>query len=346
MRARAVIASIVIMGLPIVSPAQRTGTNPITSGTDAVVSSQGTELQVHVVFSGDHPVREIVHLQLQNASGIPVADGFSNQEGIAVFHSVRVGNYRLRVYGGSIVETTTDNISVYRNEGVAIEYVRVSPRKATDDKGTVPNGMVSTSDINIPEKARKEMDKGMEAFEKGDLSGATDRLNKAIQIYPEYARAWNNLGVVRMRAGDKAGAKTAWEHAVAADDKLAPAFLNLARIAISEKQPAQAEAYLQKAIPSDPNNPSMLILLCTAQAMNGEWTAALETAHKIHSLPDHQHYSDAHRIAAEASLQLNQPQEALAEYAMFLQESPESPHAQQVRDSVIRIQTRMQASGK
>src|SRR6185369_8624380 len=106
MRASVVIALLMIIAIPNHCLAQRTGsTNPITSGSDTVVSAQGTELQVHVVMSGDRPVREIVHLQLQNSSGIPVADGFTNQEGIAVFHSVRVGSYRLRAYGGSIVET-------------------------------------------------------------------------------------------------------------------------------------------------------------------------------------------------------------------------------------------------
>jgi Tfp pilus assembly protein PilF len=309
-----------------------------------VSPTQGAELQIHVVWQNDHPLQESVHLQLQNASGIPVSEAFTSQEGVGLFHSVRAGNYRLRVDGVNIVDTTTENITVYRNEAVHLEYVRVVPRDGRQD-GAGPGGMISASDFNVPDKARKEMDKAKEAMDKGDMVTATQHLDKAIQIYPEYARAWNNLGVIRMKADDRAGAKVAWEHAVAADDKLSAALLNLARIAIADKQPLEAEKLIQKALATEPGNLTALMLMCTAQATNGEWAAALVNARKIHAAPDHQHFADAHRIAAEALLQLHQPSDALSEYQAYLSEYPESPHADEVRETITKIQAHMQARG-
>ena len=327
---------------PAALGAQRS--NPNGSGPNSVTPTQGAELQIHVVWQNDHPIQDVVHLQLQNGSGIPVADSFSNQEGVAVFHSVRTGTYRLHVDGSNIVDTTTDNITIYRNEAIHMEYVRVVSRDARQD-ATSPGGMISTSDFNVPDKARKEMDKATEAMDKGDFTTATQRLEKAIQIYPEYARAWNNLGVIRMKGGDRDGAKAAWERAIATDDKLSQAFLNLARISIGDKQPQEAEKLILKALAPDPGNLTALLLLSTTQALNGEWAEALTTARKVHTAPDHQHFTDAHRIAAEALLQLHQPQEALIEYETYLKEDPANPHADQVRETMTRIQARLQARG-
>jgi tetratricopeptide (TPR) repeat protein len=339
---------LVIVGLmiPILSAslfAQRT--NPNSSGPSSITPSQGSELQIQVVWPNDHPLQEVIQLQLQNGSGVPVADGFTNTEGIAVFHSVRTGTYRLRVSGINIVETTTENITVFRNEAVHMEYVRVARRAGSPDN-TAQGGMVSANDMNVPEKARKEMDTAMGAMQKNDMATATEHLNKAVQIYPQYARAWNNLGVIRMKAGDKVGASAAWELAVAADDKLAPACLNLARIAISDQQLVDAEKLIEKALASDPSNASALFLMATAQAMNGQWADALISARKVHTIVDHRHFADAHRIAAEALMQLDQPQDALAEYDTYLKENPESGHADQVREAMSRLQAHLQVMAK
>jgi tetratricopeptide (TPR) repeat protein len=337
----------VAIGLVSIVPsflsAQRT--NPNSSGPSSITPSQGTELQIHVVWPNDHPLQEVIQLQLQNGSGVPVADGFTNTEGIAVFHSVRTGTYRLRVSGINIVETTTENITVFRNEAVHMEYVRVARRGGSPDN-TAQGGMVSATDMNIPEKARKEMDAAMDAMQKNDMAGATEHLNKAVQIYPQYARAWNNLAVIRMKAGDKTGARAAWELAIAADDKLAPAYLNLARIAISDQQLVDAEKLIEKALASDPSNASALFLMATAQAMNGQWADALVSARKVHNIADHKHFADAHRIAAEALIQLHHPQDALAEYDAYLKENPESAHADQVREAMSRLQADLQVMAK
>jgi len=302
-------------------------------------SNLGSDLEVHVVSQNNRPVHELIQVVLENSAGKQVADAFTNDEGVAMFSAVRPGSYRLRVEGTGISTAKTDVISVYRGEGNHTEYVRVTARNAESSA----QGSVSASELKVPESARKQMDRGVEAIAKGDLSLATQFLEKAIAIYPEYARAWNNLGVVKMRTGDKPGAKAAWERAVAVDDKLSAAHLNLARIAISEKHPTIAEGLIGKALVSEPDDPSALLLMSTAKAMNGEWADALTNARKVRAGSEPKRFADAHRIAGEALVEFGQPENAVDEYEKNLKVYPDSPHAEQIRQQIAKAQSLVQA---
>jgi tetratricopeptide (TPR) repeat protein len=293
------------------------------------VPPQSSQLEVHVITSGNRSAQGIIQVVLENEAGKQVTDAVTNHEGIAVFQSVRPGNYRLRIEGVGIIAARTESVTVSPGEGKHVEYVRVSSK--TD--GTLGRS-VSVADMKIPEEARKEMDMGVEAIEKSELTSATEHLQKAIQLYPEYSRAWNNLGVAKMKAGDKQGARAAWEHAVAADDKLSVAYLNLARIAISEKRPADAEELIRKALITDPEDPWALLLMSTANAMNGQWPEALTNARKVRTESDPKKFAEAHRIAGEALVNLGQPENALLEYATYLRDYPDSPQAEHIRQQI------------
>ncbi|HZP70011.1 MAG TPA: methyltransferase domain-containing protein [Pseudolabrys sp.] len=52
---------------------------------------------------------------------------------------------------------------------------------------------------------------------KGDLAGAADLLQQALELAPGYASAWFALGELREKLGDRAGAIAAFEQARAAD---------------------------------------------------------------------------------------------------------------------------------
>ena len=319
--------------------AQRTGSGGNANTPGAGLSlNQGATLTIRVAWQDDRPVEEVVHLQLLNSSGVPVSDTFTDNTATGRFSGLRQGTYRVHVTGLNIIETTSNNISVYRNDGTQMEVVRVTPRDPSGDRGS-PGGMISAQEFNIPDKARKQMDKGMEFFDKGDMTAAEEWLRKAVETYPKYTRAWNNIGVIHIKANDQAGAIDAWKKAIETNDKFAPPFFNIARAYISDKQPAEAEPYIRRGLAIDPNNVDGLFLLATALGMQHDWQQAVTVAKKIHNY-EHRHYADAHRIAGDALMQLNQYQEALAEYELYLQEDPENPRAAQVRQTMARVQAR------
>jgi len=129
--------------------------------------------------------------------------------------------------------------------------------KQTNVASATPDGPVSMSvaEMNIPDNARKEMEKGMEYFDKNQYKDADKHFQKAVEIYPKYARAWNNIGVIKAKGGDRAGAMDAWKKAIDVDDKFGAAYFNLARVSIANKQPAEAQALIEKGLVVNPADP-------------------------------------------------------------------------------------------
>jgi Tfp pilus assembly protein PilF len=302
---------------------------------------QSADLQVRISWPNERRLEESVHIQLLNAQGIPVQDTFSNRDGMVSFRNVTPGSYRLKLDGSDIKDTSTDAFVIYPQERMHMEWVHVAPKETANNNpipGAAPT--VSASQLNVPPKAKSEMDKGMDAFTKGDLKKADEKLQKAVEIYPKYAMAWNNLGVVRMREKDTDGAKSAWLKCIEADDKFPSGYLNLARVSMMEKNLPEAESYIKKSLITDPNNSEALVLLAKEQLLSGSYDKALVTARKVHTLP--QHLPDAHLVAGEALLHENRDSEAVQEYGLYLKEYPDSPNAAKVRNAMAQIQAKQQ----
>ena len=107
---------------------------------------------------------------------------------------------------------------------------------------------ISIAEMNVPDKARDELQKGMEAFAKGDMEKAQQRLDKAISIYPQYARAYATEGIIAVKAGDRVKAKALFSKAIEVDDTFVPGYLYLARVEFQDKNYTEAESLLRKVM--------------------------------------------------------------------------------------------------
>ena len=197
--------------------------------------------------------------------------------------------------------------------------------------------MVSANDLNVPEKARKEVDKANEAMAMHNWKKSLEHLNKAIALDPQYATAYNNLGVLYGKMNDIPQEEEALKKAVALDEHFAPALLNYGKLCLRQKDVTKAEALFQKASTSEPDNPETLMLLAYSEYMNHHFDAAISSAQRAHSAA-HDHPSFVHYIAARAYQQQNQQQKALVEFQAFLKEEPKGPRADHVRGDIVRIQ--------
>ncbi|HWR17080.1 MAG TPA: tetratricopeptide repeat protein [Terriglobales bacterium] len=297
----------------------------------------GVELQIRVAWPDNRPVDGTIHLRLINAYGAIIQDVFTAREGMASFRAVRAGTYTIQVGGPDVEDSTTEPIQIFESSGVMMHWITVKPRDPNRSVGGLPGGNVSASEMSVPNKARKEMDKGLHAMGKNDLTEATDHFRKAVEIYPKFARAWNNLGVVKARENDRTGAVEMWDKALEADDKFVPAYFNKARLEILNHKNDAAEELIRKGLSMDPNHPEGLFLLANTQYANGQWNLALETANRLHKI-EHKRFSDIHIIAAQSLMQQRQHKLALDELEIFLKESPDSPKVAQVRKQMAQLQ--------
>jgi len=312
-----------------------------TNNANIPTLSDDTEVQVRVTWHNERPVDDVIHLQLINSSGVPIADTFTNGQGMAEFRNQKFGTYQLRADGPNIQDVTTDRFQIVKGEGMHMEYVHVQPRDANRDVGGMPQGQVSAAEMNVPKKARKEADKGRELMDENDFKEAQKHFEKAVQIYPKYSGAWKDIGVIKAKEGDRPGASVAWHKAIEADDRCESAYFNLARISLGANQPAEAQKLIEKGLSASPGDVEGLFLLVNAQAMQGNWDQVLANARKVHS-GNHKKYPDIHLISGQALTAQNQTARAIDEYETYLEEYPDSPQAAQVRQTMAQLQAKVQ----
>jgi tetratricopeptide (TPR) repeat protein len=315
------------------------GHSQIRSGIPGGFSNTGN-VHVHVVFANDRAAGPYLMVQLMEGPGNnAIATTYTDDRGEAEFGAVAVGGYHVEVQGDGIQTTSSEMFEVDNRKVTQSQYVTV---RRVEDTGPKPlsakSTMISASDLNVPPKARKEVDKANEAMALHNWKKALEHLNQAISLAPQYATAYNNLGVLYAKTNDIPHEEEALKKAVAVDDHFAPALVNYGKLCLNQKNPAQAEVLLQKAANAEPTNSETLMLLAYSEYMNRHFDAAITNALQAHS-SEHEHPSFVHYIAARAYQQQNQQQRALAEFQTFLLEEPKGPRADHVRADVAKIQS-------
>jgi len=275
---------------------------------------------------------------MQGSSSTPIANTYTNDNGKADFRNVAVGEYHVVVSGDGIDTAASELFEVDTRQVTQSLYVTVhrSPSSEQNAAGSMP-GTISASQLKVPEKARRLLDKANDEIAKQNWGLAAELLKKAVAVCPEYAMAYNNLGVVYERMNDVAREQQALEKAVSLDPHYAPAFQNLVKVYLRERTYARAETLLMKGLSADPNNSDYLTLMADVQYMEGHYDAAINAAQKVHALSN-AHPSVAHYIAAKAYQQEKRQDQALAEFQTFLKEEPDGPRADHVRDDMAKLQ--------
>lgn len=297
-------------------------------------------IEVHLTDQNGRALNVALRVQILDQGGTRIAEAFSNREqGVADFEGFSTGSFVLSVSGPD-VETATQNFDIYATEGTHREYLRVqmknlAPSDSNASPGTDPT--ISTQDLSIPDKAREDFEKGMEAYGRDDDREAQDDLEQAVAIYPNYVRAHNNLGVLYLKAGLKIKAFVEFSKAVELDPKFVPGYVNEAKVSISDGNFAEAEPALKKALDADPSALNAMRLLCQTEFAQNEYPQFLETARHVHQLTREPQYADLHLVSAQILVNQGKKHEAADEYQLFVQENPNDPRIPKVQSLIARL---------
>jgi len=296
-------------------------------------SANGATVSINITPDDTREAPKNLHVTILTSVGVPVTETFTNDQSRTEFSGLRVGNYKVRVSGMDIEEATTD-FSIVPRQNFQVVSVRV---KWKENQQNSTAGSVSAANLNIPDKARREFDKGMKSLNDNNLDDADKHLAKAIQDYAKYAPAMNARGVVLMREDKPADAQQMFEQAIATDSQFSQAYVNLAKLFIQQKKNVEAETLLNKAMSVDPRDTNPLIVLANLELNTGRFDDAIQNAQRVHSLP-HANASVAHLIAAMAYQRKQLLPEAVAQYKQFLEESPNSTSADRIRAQIAALE--------
>ena len=296
----------------------------------------GSTVNVRVINNDDRAGSQQLKVDLITGTGLLVAGAFTDSLGMTSFSGVRAGNYRLRITGPNVGDTTSNTFYVDgRPQSSQTEVVTVQP--AESQPAARAGDPVAVVDLNVPKKAQKEFEKGAEAFKRSDLDQARQQFDKAIAAYPNYASAYNLLGMTLMRQGAIQPAQQAFEKAINLNDHFAMAYTNLAKLYFSQRNLERTEGLLRKSIGAEPRNPEALAILAQVELMTGKYDEAAALARRVHGLP-HQEYAIAHFVAARALRASNQREDAISEYKLFLSEAPNSTSSVQARQELNQLE--------
>jgi tetratricopeptide (TPR) repeat protein len=297
------------------------------------------DLSIHIRAMNDTSFDIPLLVELLSPQGTPIMAIHTSGASTADFRVLPGSTFKVRVSGQGIETTTTSNIVLFANEQMHVETVNVNTVEPPEQKKPATgSATVSVAEMHAPPKAREELQKGTDAFLKGDLKKAQERYEKAAAIYPQYARAYTDLGVVAIKEGDRAKAREMFSKAISVDEGFLPAYVNLARMDFQDRNYQESEKLLQKVMAVNPSIPDALALLASSEYMNKEYDKALADAQRTHRLPGHEQFADIHLVAGQVYEMKNRQQDALAEYQLFLKENPNSPRAPMVQKQVAQLQ--------
>jgi tetratricopeptide (TPR) repeat protein len=298
-----------------------------------------------VPVSGNSASNLSIRIQVQNDMGQTIAENSPSSQGDATFNVVgSVTNsrgmkqdviYRVRVSGSDIEEENIEGVEPASGDRVLSISIRRKGEKR--EKG---GGLVSANALKIPGKAEKEFNRGNKALEDKKLPEAVGHFQKAIELYPQYDMAYNGLGATLIEMHNIDGARNAFKRSIEVNDKFAAGYRNLARISASEKDYITAVDLLQRSLALEPLNAEALSRLCQFDYLLGKDTEVPELARKLHSLP-HNGMGLAHYAAASSLERMNKPDEAIAEYMLFIKEEPESNLAPAAKASIERCRQKL-----
>ena len=194
----------------------------------------------------------------------------------------------------------------------------VDPRATPGSQPIQSGGVVAASELRIPSKALKELERSQKAYLAGDIRSSVGHLEKAVLIHPPFLQAHNVLGARYLQLGDYERGLNEFQKAVDIDPKFAYGYHNLSVTAYFLHRYAEAEAAARLALRLDPQQATTRYLLggiLFAEQKNIPEAAEL-FRQSVEKFPNARLYlariaqknGDANQAAAELQTYLNMPE--------------------------------------
>jgi len=309
---------------------------PAASGQVNLGPAMGAIVRVRVSFADGGACGPSTEVALIGSRGFTLAENSLNDQCVAEFFDVPAGNYQVKVRGAEIARGDTE-FAVSPGMLQTLEVEARHAGRADEIQGPTASAFVSIAELGIPSGAEREFKKANGLIRKQQWTKATERLRRAIAIYPQYAAAYNNLGAVYARMGDMAKARASFEKAITVNDHLALAYLNLGRVSFTEKDFPGVEASIEKALSLAPPDAAELMLLAYAELADHRLDQAIATGRQAHRSQLTAH-AWLHVLAAKADALEGKSEDCARELQQYLNEEPTGTRADQVRHALANLQ--------
>jgi tetratricopeptide (TPR) repeat protein len=190
--------------------------------------------------------------------------------------------------------------------------------------------LLDVIDARAPAVAREEMTRGREALSRKSQQEAVEHLEKAVAAYPDFYEAHLLLGAAFMHQREWKKAEGAFQRAVELKAGSAAATLSLGEVYWRENRYEEAEKTLLDGLKLDDKSWHGHFTLARLYWDRGIVAKAGPAIGRTLQLkPD---FAEAHLLAGNILLKVNQNERALAEYQEYLKLEPKGEFAIQARE--------------
>lgn len=259
---------------------------------------------------------------------------FTDRDGQFQFTNIYPGRYRIvaRLNGYHEAEQYIDLIGwggITRRVMMELKPLDTPPNKIAAEP------TVSIAELNVPAKADKEYRKGKDDLRAQKYTTAIKHFRKAIEVFPTFPQAHSDLGLALWRSGDLAAAEQAFEACLKIDPAFLYARLNLAELYASSNRGEDARRILEETIVFHPAEGEPYLALGRLHFAAGRLDQAEAACREARSRRNTS--ADVHLLLAKIYLQRNQYAQLVQALEGYLEQAPDGPFANQVRDTLTKI---------
>jgi tetratricopeptide (TPR) repeat protein len=232
-------------------------------------------------------------------------------------------------YQSTIARLGFGQTSGYIDVGTIVIY------PVTREKGTV----VSAANLGVPDRARNELEKGLNALEKNDFEKAEKHYRAAIKEYPEYAHAWVELGWLHQKRQNYEAARKAYKEALKLDKFYVNPHIRLAQLSAIEAKWREAEKYSDKALELDPSSfPEAYFFNALAKYNLNQLNSAEDCIRRGIRLDKENKVPKMHLVLANILSKKNDPRGSVNAMRRYLEIKPDASDADQIRSLLKRYE--------
>jgi tetratricopeptide (TPR) repeat protein len=268
---------------------------------------------IHGEISPMVPATETLTVELSGNG--PSEQTLVKADGTFDLRPVDPGTYELRIFstGGALLHQETVVISNSR-ETLSI---RIPTTTNTSRPG---DNTISARQLahKVPAQARKALDKGEHAESKGDHQKAAQFFREAVSIDPEFADGFNDLGAAQAGQGDLPGAIESFQKAIDLVPEHRLALTNMSIVLAKSKRWGEAAVVSRRALQFSPGSGVLRYILASSLLYEkGESDEVLDNLERSAG-----EVPLAHLMAAEILAHRGKREEAAQQIEDYLRAAP------------------------
>jgi tetratricopeptide (TPR) repeat protein len=247
-----------VLFLPLGVNAQGNGRS--STGTGGVHIIQG-----YVFFPSGRRAEGTIMVKLQSYTSGELSV-VPDSSGSFTFTGLAPGNYTVVINAGDDYEIAREGVNIDtdlnlsriggRVPNTSRRYTVMVHLQPKTKSGHAKASVVNAALAEVPEKARKLYERGVEQARTDDIAKAADSLKEAVSLYPNFPLALNELGVQYLKLRQVNKAVEVLKQACKLSPESFTPQLNLGIALLESKQFADAEHELREALKRNSNAPT------------------------------------------------------------------------------------------